>query len=183
MSALLVGRDEPSRPIAPIALLLILGACTDPTTSVRVAKRTSAVATIVASPTPTAVAIGNITGYGVNDAGTIVGPSSGKTSSAYLWDASTGLELLGSGGLSWSISDDGHTVGGKNATDAPVVWTATSPLCPTMIVPASFNRQAAAAAPATSGWRIDCTLLASQNAARQHPVPSMPTIMPLGLMS
>ena len=126
MSALLVGRDEPSRSIAPIALLLILAACTDPTTSVRVAKRTSAVATVVASPTPTAVAIGNITGYGVNDAGTIVGPSSGKTSSAYLWDASTGLELLGSGGLSWSIADDGHTVGGKNATDAPVVWTATS---------------------------------------------------------
>ena len=127
MSALLVGRDEPSRSIAPIALLLILAACTDPTTSVRVTKRTSAVATIVASPTPTAVAIGNITGYGVNDAGTIVGPSSGRTSSAYLWDNSTNsLELLGSGGLSWSISDDGHTVGGKNATDAPVVWTATS---------------------------------------------------------
>ena len=123
MSAPLVGRDERSR---SIALLLILGACADPTTSVPITERTSAAAAVVASTTPTAVAIGNITGYGVNDAGTIVGPSSGRTSSAYLWDGSTGLELLGSGGLSWSIADDGHTAGGKNVADAPVVWTATS---------------------------------------------------------
>jgi len=127
MSAPLVVHGERSRSIAFIALLLILGACADPPTSVRVAEQTNVVATVVASTTPTAVAIGNITGYGVNDAGTIVGPSSGRASSPYLWDNSTNsLELLGSGGLSWSIADDGHTVGGKNATDAPVVWTATS---------------------------------------------------------
>jgi hypothetical protein len=123
MSLPRVGRDERSRPLTPIALMLVLGACTDPTTSVPVHERTSAVAALVASTAPSSVAIGNITGYGVNDGGTIVGPSSGKTSSAYLWDASTGLELLGTAGLSWSIADDGHTVGGKNAADAPVVWT------------------------------------------------------------
>jgi len=126
MSASLVGRGERSRPIAPIALLVLLAACTDPTTSVPIAERTDVVAVVVASTTPTAFAIGNITGYGVNDAGTIVGPSSGKTSSGYLWDASTDLVLLGSGGLAWSIAGDGHTVGGKNAAGVPVVWTAAS---------------------------------------------------------
>jgi len=125
MSATIVRRDERPRFVASIALLALLAGCSDPTTGVRVAERTRTVAAVVAT-TPTAFAIGNITGYGVNDAGTIVGPSSGKTSSAYLWDASTGLELLGSGGLSWSIAGDGHTVGGKNAAGAPVVWTATS---------------------------------------------------------
>jgi uncharacterized membrane protein len=128
MSAPLVGRDERSRFIAIIAFLVTLGACADPTGSVRAAEGTRAVAAVVASISPTVVAIGNITGYSVNDAGTIVGPSSGKTSSAYLWrDGSPGLQLLGSsGGLAWSIADDGLTVGGKNAAGAPVVWTATS---------------------------------------------------------
>jgi hypothetical protein len=126
MSAPIVGRDERSRSTAPIALLVVLAACTDPTTSARVTERTGAVAAVVASATPTAFAIGNITGYGVNDAGTIVGPSSGRTSSAYLWDASTNLKLLGTGGFAWSIAEDGHTVGGKNAAGLPVVWTATS---------------------------------------------------------
>jgi len=126
MSAPLIGRDECSRSIVPIALLLVLGACADPATGVPVAEGTRPVAAIAASATPTAVAIGNITGYGVNDAGTIVGPSSGKTSSAYLWDASTGLKLLGNGGLSWSIAGDGRSVGGKNAAGVPVVWTATA---------------------------------------------------------
>lgn len=125
MSAPLVGRDERSRSIAPIALLAILAACTDLTTAVRVADRTHAVAAVAAATTPTAVAIGNITGYGVNDAGTIVGPSTGRTSSAYLWDASTNLKLLGSGGFAWSIAEDGHTVAGKNAAGLPVVWTAS----------------------------------------------------------
>jgi uncharacterized membrane protein len=126
MSVSFVGRRDRSRTLAPIVVLIVLGACADPTTSVPVAARTPGVAAVVASATPTAVAIGNITGYGVNDAGTIVGPSSGRTSSAYLWDTSTGLELLGSGGFAWSIAGDGHTVGGKNAAGAPVVWTATA---------------------------------------------------------
>ena len=118
---------ERSWPIAHIALLLSVVACADPTASVPIRERVATVAAVVTSTTPTAVAIGNITGYDVNDAGTIVGPSSGRTSSAYLWgDAPTGLKLLGSGGLSWSISGDGHTVGGKNAAGVPVVWTATS---------------------------------------------------------
>ena len=131
MSAPIVGRGERLRSIAPILLLLIIGACADPTIGVTITERTSAAGAVVASSTPIATAIGNITGYGVDDGGTIVGPSSGRTSSAYLWDASTNsLKLLGSGGLPWSIAGDGHTVGGKNAADAPVVWTATSPAGP-----------------------------------------------------
>ena len=127
MSAPIVGRGERLRSIGSIALLVSLAACTDPTTSVRGAERTRGVATVVASPTLTAAAIGNITAYGVNDAGTIVGPSSGKNSSAYLWwDPSAGLVLLGSGGFPWSIAGDGHTVGGKNAAGAAVVWTSAS---------------------------------------------------------
>ena len=125
MSAPLARCRARSWPFANVTLLVALVACTDPTASAPLIER-SHVAAVVAAATPTAVAIGNITGYGVNDVGTIVGPSTGRTSSAYLWDASTNLELLGSGGLAWSIADDGHTVGGKNAADVPVVWTATS---------------------------------------------------------
>src|SRR4030095_15351151 len=77
----------------------------------------------------------------------------------------------------------GATEAKSTLVDARTQATATSLLCPTMIVPASFSPHAAAAALATSGWRIDCTLLASQNAARQHPVPPTQTIMPPGLMS
>lgn len=80
----------------------------------------------VAAAAPTVVAIGNINGYGVNDLGTIVGPSSGNKSSAYLWDASTGLRLLGSGGIAWDLSQDGLAVGGQNASGKPVLWTAAS---------------------------------------------------------
>ena len=124
MSASPACHGERSRSIARATLLVSLAACADPTASVPVVEPTHVVAAVAAA-TPAAFAIGNITGYGVNDAGTIVGPSSGKTSSAYLWDGS--LRLLGSGGLSWSIADDGHTVGGKNAADVPVVWTSASP--------------------------------------------------------
>ena len=124
MSAPLAGLGQRSRSISLITLLLVLDACADSATGVPVAERTRAVAAVAAATTPIAVAIGNITGYGVNDAGTIVGPSTGKASSAYLWDGS--LKLLGSGGLPWSISEDGHTVGGKNAAGAPVVWTFAS---------------------------------------------------------
>ena len=127
MSASFACRGERSRSIAGTTLLLSLAACTDPTASVPIVERAHAAA--VAASTPTVVAIGNITGYGVNDAGTIVGPSSGKTSSAYLWDGAS-LRLLGTGGLSWSIAGDGHTVGGKNAAGVPVVWTSTSPTGP-----------------------------------------------------
>ena len=94
MSAPLVRRGDRSRPIAYLALVFCLAACSDPTASAPNIERVHVVAAVAAS-TPTAVAIGNITGYGVNDAGTIVGPSTGKTSSAYLWDASTGLKALG----------------------------------------------------------------------------------------
>ena len=124
---MVTGRGERLRSIGSIALLVILAACTDTTTSVRVTERTRGVATVVASPTLTAVAIGNITAYGVNDAGTIFGPSSGKNSSAYLWwDPSAGLLLLGNGGFPWSVAEDGRTVAGKNAAGAAVVWTASS---------------------------------------------------------
>jgi uncharacterized membrane protein len=75
---------------------------------------------------PSVFAIGNIIGYGVNDAGTIVGPSDGNKSNAYLWDASTGLKLLGTGGLAWDVSQDGLAVGGKTAAGSPVLWTAAS---------------------------------------------------------
>ena len=125
MSASPVGREERSRSIALIALVLIVGACADPTASVPIIEQ-SHVSAVVTASTATAFAIGNISGYGVNDAGTIVGPSSGHTSSAYLWDTSTNLELLGSVGLAWSIAEDGHTVGGKNAAGLAVVWTATN---------------------------------------------------------
>ena len=127
MSAPLAYRGERSRSIAQVIVLLSLAACADPTATVPSIERVHVVAAVTPSA-PTAVAIGNVTGYGVNDAGTIVGPSSGKTSSAYLWDASLNptLKLLGSGGLAWSIAGDGHTVGGKNAAGDPVVWTSTS---------------------------------------------------------
>ena len=65
MSAPIVGRGERLRSIAPILLLLIIGACADPTTGVTITERTSAVGAVVASSTPIATAIGNITGYGV----------------------------------------------------------------------------------------------------------------------
>jgi len=71
-------------------------------------------------------AIGNILGYGVNDAGTIVGPSDGNKSSAYLWDSLTGLKLVATGGLAWDVSQDGLAVGGRNAAGKPVLWMSTS---------------------------------------------------------
>jgi hypothetical protein len=108
------------------SLLLSLVACSDPTGSVPTRERATTVAAVVTSTTPTVVSIGDILGYGVSDAGTIVGPSGGNRPSAYLWDGSS-LRLLGSGGLAWDVAGDGYTVGGKNAADAPVVWTATPP--------------------------------------------------------
>ncbi len=159
MSAPLVGRDERSRSIALISLVVTLGACADPTTSVPVIERPHA-ATVVAASTPTAVAIGNITGYGVNDAGTIVGPSSGRTSSAYLWDASTNLKLLGTGGFAWSIAEDGHTVGGKNAAGLPVVWTAAAlagPWTESPIPDAGFGGAVRAIASGVSGAPVVMT--------------------------
>lgn len=124
MAVLLACRGERSRPIAHIALLLSLVACSDPTGSVPTRERATTVAAVVTSTTPTVGSIGDILGYGVSDAGVIVGPSGGNRPSAYLSDGSS-LRLLGSGGLAWDVAGDGHTVGGKNAADAPVVWTAT----------------------------------------------------------
>jgi uncharacterized membrane protein len=79
----------------------------------------------VAAAGPVAVAIGNIIGYGINDLGVIVGPSDGTKSNAYLWDG-TGLKLLGTGAVAWDVSNDGLTVGGKNAAGKPVVWTSAT---------------------------------------------------------
>ena len=162
MSASLACRGERSRSIAHVIVLLSLAACADPTASASIVERPHVSAAVVAA-IPTAVAIGNITGYGVNAAGTIVGPSIGKTSSAYLWDESTGLKSLGSGSgsLSWSISDDGHTIGGKNAAGDPVVWTATTLAGPWTELPipdAGFGGAVRAiASDATSGAAIVMT--------------------------
>jgi uncharacterized membrane protein len=123
-----ISRDTRAFSISAFALLLSTTACSDPVTSVAspLAVRASVTASVTATAAPTVTAIGNIVGYGVNDAGTIVGPSTGNRSSAYLWAQPVGLELLGAGGLAWDISGDGSTVGGKNSAEKPVVWTSTS---------------------------------------------------------
>lgn len=87
MSASSACRGERSRRITHATLLLSLVACADPTASVPIIDHPH-VSAAAAAATATVVAIGNITGYGVSDAGTIVGPSSGRTSSAYVWDGS-----------------------------------------------------------------------------------------------
>jgi uncharacterized membrane protein len=80
----------------------------------------------VAASSVTAVGIGNIIGYAVNDLGAIVGPSDGSRSNAYIWDAIFGLKLLATGAIAWDVSNDGLTVGGKNAAGKAVVWTSGS---------------------------------------------------------
>ena len=109
--------------VGRLCLFLAIAGCADPTSVAPTASRPSA---SLAAAGPSVVAIGNVIGYGVNDQGTIVGPSDGNKSSAYLWDASTGLKLVATGGLAWDVSQDGHAVGGKNAAGKPVLWTATS---------------------------------------------------------
>jgi len=109
--------------LAHACAALALAACSDP-----VAPRalpTSPNGLVVAAG-PTVTAIGNILGNGINDAGTIAGPSDGNRSSAYLWDTATGLKLVATGGLAWDVSQDGLTVGGKNAAGTPVLWTSAS---------------------------------------------------------
>jgi uncharacterized membrane protein len=106
-----------------IGLAVLAAGCTDATPVAPLAVRPSA--TITAAG-PTVVAIGNIIGYGINDAGTIVGPSDGNKSSAYLWSDPIGLKLLGTGGIAWDVSQDGRAVGGQNSANKPVLWTATS---------------------------------------------------------
>src|SRR5690242_20838365 len=107
-----------------IALCSVLaGGCTDSAPVAPPVVRPSAAITAAG---PSVFAIGNIIGYGVNDAGAIVGPSDGTKSSAYLWDASTGLRLLGTGGIAWDVSQDGRAVGGRNAANKAVLWIADS---------------------------------------------------------
>ena len=101
---------------------LALAGCSDPVAVPPV--RMSPLASVAAA-VPSVFPIGNVLGYGVNDAGTIVGPSDGNKSSAYLWDSSTGLVLIRTGGLAWDVSQDGLAVGGKSAAGKPVLWTAT----------------------------------------------------------
>lgn len=110
---------------------------------------------MVAAATPTAVAIGNITGYGISDVGIIVGPSSGRTSSAYLWDGN--LKLLGSGGFPWSIAGDGQTVGGKNSAGLPVVWTFSGTWTEHVIPDVGFGGAVRAIASNASGSPIGMT--------------------------
>ena len=110
---------------AGLATLCLTLACADPApTGPAVAP--PALASAVAAAGPTVVAIGNILGYGVNDAGIVVGPSDGNKSGAYLWPGASPLKLLAAGGIAWDVSQDGLAVGGKNAADVPVLWTATT---------------------------------------------------------
>ena len=121
MRRLALGRQT----LAHAYTVLVLAACTnmDP-----ISPRGSVVAptAAVAAAGPTVTTIGNIIGYGVNDAGTIVGPSDGNRSSAYLWDAAVGLKLVATDGLAWDVSQDGLAIGGKNAAGKPVLWTSAS---------------------------------------------------------
>ena len=103
---------------------LALAGCSDPVAVAVAPSRVSPLASAAAGPS--VFVIGNILGYGVNDAGTIVGPSDGNKSSAYLWDFTTGLRLVATGGLAWDVSQDGLAVGGKNENGNAVLWTATS---------------------------------------------------------
>jgi uncharacterized membrane protein len=108
-------------------LACLLSGCSDATpVAPTLVSPAAAVADAAIVAGPTVVAIGNVMGYGVNDLGTIVGPSDGNKSSAYLWDASVGLKLLGNGGIAWDLSQDGHAVGGQNGAGKPVLWTAAS---------------------------------------------------------
>ena len=110
---------------AGLATLSLVLACVDstPTTPAVVL---SAPASAIVAAAPTAVAIGNIIGYGVNDAGIVVGPSDGNRSGAYMWSSATDLKLLGGGGIAWDVSQDGLAVGGKNAAGVPVLWTSST---------------------------------------------------------
>jgi uncharacterized membrane protein len=111
--------------LAGLATLSLTSACADPTTTAPVVVLSAPASAIVAAA-PTAVAIGNIIGYGVNDAGIVVGPSDGNKSGAYLWSPATSLKLLGAGGVAWDVSQDGLAVGGNNAAGVPVLWTSTT---------------------------------------------------------
>ena len=105
-----------------LGVVLLSSACADPSPFAPTLPRPSAA---VAAAGPSVFAIGNIIGYGVNDLGVIVGPSSGNKSSAYLWDGSA-LRLLGAGGTAWDVSQDGLAAGGKNAAGRPVLWVASA---------------------------------------------------------
>ena len=108
---------------AGVAIILSAQACADaPLVEPTLPKSPAPIVAAAVS----AVAIGNIIGYGVNDLGVIVGPSDGNKSGAYVWLGSSPLKLLGAGAIAWDVSNDGLTIGGKNAAGKPVVWTSTT---------------------------------------------------------
>jgi uncharacterized membrane protein len=123
-----------TRVLAAVGMLSFALACADPVPTGPVPNPRPVASGSVAAAVPSVAAIGNIMGYGVNDAGVIVGPSDGNHSSAYLW-SSAGLTLLGMNGLAWDLSQNGLAVGGKNAAGVPVLWTATSLAGPWTEVP------------------------------------------------
>jgi uncharacterized membrane protein len=106
-----------------VVLTFVLVGCAD---RMPLAPRLSTPTAAVSAAPIAVVPIGGILGFGVNDFGTIAGTSDGNKASAYLWDESTGLKLLGNGGTAWDLSQDGRAVGGKNAAGKPVLWTAAS---------------------------------------------------------
>jgi hypothetical protein len=68
---------------------------------------------------PTVTSLGQILGQAVSDVGTVVGA---KGSDVYVWERTTGGKLVAVGGGVWDISGDGNSIGGRNASEDPVLW-------------------------------------------------------------